>query len=277
MNETDLLLQLMSDLIQAEELLKDEYRTPQRVYINKKSCQLIIAKIALELGDYQKAEHYARNILEPNIYVHQTDIQEVFHYDSQHIIWQFQPNTSSYPIWEALLYYFEGAPPNKFSLTDSLVNSFENNDLRKQFWIKVVTVNDQTYYRAYKYKNHTVNLNEYSIIFRLEEVYFILAEALIFQNKLIEATSYLNITRQRAGIPEFTNLSSSNFIDELVKEKRREFFTEMGIRFFDLKRLNKIDELNTTKPNWQEYKKLWPIPSKELLLNPNLQPQNYGY
>jgi hypothetical protein len=63
-----------------------------------------------------------------------------------------------------------------------------------------------------------------------------------------------------------------------MQERKVELFSEFGHRFFDLKRLDKLDaELNLTKPSWSTYMKNLPIPQRELLLNPNLLPQNNGY
>lgn len=104
-----------------------------------------------------------------------------------------------------------------------------------------------------------------------------MAEALARQGRIDEALPYLNATRQRAGLTGFTSLSAEEFITELLAEKRREFFTESGYRFIDLKRLDRLDELSALKPNWEEYKKVWPLPQNEMLLNQNLLPQNNGY
>ena len=88
-----------------------------------------------------------------------------------------------------------------------------------------VSFNGVTWYRPYKYKNLSgTYTNEFSVVFRLEEVYFILAEALAKQNRENEALLYLNISRERAGLTPLTDLSSEEFITELLTEKQREFF-----------------------------------------------------
>ena len=62
------------------------------------------------------------------------------------------------------------------------------------------------------------------------------------------------------------------------QERQVELFTEFGHRFFDLKRWGLLDEiLNGIKPGWNETDRVLPLPEKELLVNPNLQPQNAGY
>src|SRR5690606_13814323 len=148
----------------------------------------------------------------------------------------------------------------------------------KQNWIASVIFNGQSWYRPYKYKNLSgSNHNEYSVVYRIEEAYFIAGEALAKQNRLTEAISYLNAIRERAGLPSLNPLSQEDFINELLLEKRREFFAEFGYRFFDLKRFGKLEELNIVKPNWTLHHRLLPLPQKELLLNQNLTPQNQGY
>jgi len=93
-----------------------------------------------------------------------------------------------------------------------------------------------------------------------------------------DAVPFVNRSRQRAGLPALLiSMSGSAFREELEKEKRREFFVEHGMRFFDLKRWGKLGGLITVKPSWKGYHSNWPIPQKELLINPNLNPQNNGY
>lgn len=272
-----ILMNLVSDLIQAAELLTDDYRNAERLYLNKKVAELLLAKVYLTQGNYILAEQTVSLVLQSSMYQFESDLNSVFDKSGMHILWQIQPLADSFPTWESLFFYFNDAPPHAFALTNDLVNSFEQEDARKATWIKAVTVGDQTWYRADKYKNIDVNQNEYSIIFRIEEANFIMAEALGRQNRINEALNYLNLTRVRAGLQPLENLSAEVFFEELLSEKRREFFTEFGHRFFDLKRLEKLNELASTKPNWSDYKKVWPIPQKELLLNPNLSPQNEGY
>jgi hypothetical protein len=103
-------------------------------------------------------------------------------------------------------------------------------------------------------------------------------EALAYQNRTAEAVHYLNLIRHRAGLlPLPETLSKEEFINEMLSESRREFFTEGGHRFFDLKRNNKLHILKMVKPNWEDKHALLPIPEGEILLNPNLLPQNNGY
>ena len=163
-------------------------------------------------------------------------------------------------------------------MSANLYNAFPVEDQRKQKWISKVYVGTETWYRAEKYKLTVNNTTEYSIVCRLEEVYLLLAETLIKQGKSQEAVPYVNATRKRAGLEELPpTLSPSVLLTEILEENRREFFAEMGKRFFDLKRAGQLNTLSQVKPNWKDYHQLWPIPQKDLLLNSNLNPQNPGY
>jgi hypothetical protein len=271
--------QLVSDVTEAIGLLEDEYREAERIYPNRKVAQLLLARIYLHQSEWLQAQQMAETILESPLYQFQPDINEVFHKSGNHILWQLKPQNSGDPVKEASLYYFSGAAPNSYVLSQSLTDTFAEEDLRKQNWMTPVTSSGQTWYIPFKYKNRIsgTNTNEYSVLFRLEEVYLIMAEALAQQNHIEEALPYLNATRERAGLTGFTSLSYEDFIEELLSEKRREFFTESGHRFIDLKRLDRLDELSDVKLNWEEYKQVWPLPLNELLMNPNLSPQNTGY
>ena len=275
---TVLLEHLESDLKEAISLLKDTYRNPLRIYPNRKVAELVLTKVYLTTQQFQLAEQTANEILLSPLYEFQSDLNEVFHNTGSHILWQMGPQNNGDATKEASFYYFNDVAPYAYALNEDLVNSFADDDLRKQSWMTPVSFNGNTWYRPYKYKNLSgTNTNEYSVVFRLEEVYFILAEALAKQNRENEALPFLNASRERAGLTPLISLSDEDFIAELLSEKRREFFTEFGHRFLDLKRLGQLNELLDTKPNWEDYKSVWPLPQNELLLNSNLSPQNQGY
>lgn len=272
-----LLAQLEKDVTDAAALLGDDYRDAERIYPNRKAAQLLLARICLLQEEWLLAQETARTILQSPLYQYETDINEVFHKSGKHILWQLKPQNSGDATSEVTLYYFDNSAPHNYALTEDLMDAFAGNDLRKQAWIATVTVNGQSWYRPYKYKNRANNTNECSIVFRLEEAYFIMAEALARQNKVDEAIPYLNASRERAGLVPFTSLPAEEFHEELRAEKRREFFAEFAHRFIDLKRWGRLDELSALKPNWEEYKHVWPLPQSELLMNPSLYPQNTGY
>lgn len=277
LESADVLSRLESDLLRCGELLPDQYRDAERVYPNRKGAELMLAKVYMLEQKWAQAETVLKTILGSPLYSFQNDLSKVFQKDSKHIIWQLKPANPGDPVKEAMLYYFSGAAPTGYALSKSLISSFEAGDQRKQQWMAAVTVGGNTWYRVNKYKNITSNDTEDSIVFRLEEVYLLLAEALAQQDKVGEAFQYINPVRQRAGLSALASVSKEVLLSEILLENRREFFTEMGHRFLDLKRNNRLVDLQAVKPNWKSFHSLWPVPQKDLLLNPNLKPQNNGY
>ena len=278
MPESELLAHLEDDLQRSSGMLSDDYPIGERLYPNRKVAQLVLAEVYVSQHKWQQAEQMSREVVSSPLYIFETDVTKVFLKSGKHILWQLKPQNTNDATAETLLYYFNNAAPPSYAISNNLISAFPASDLRKQSWMMPVTFNQQTWYRPYKYKSLSPNTTEYSIVFRLEQAYCILAEALARQGRVGEAVPYINAIRQRAGLMALgQNLPKDIFLDELLQEKRREFFTESGQRFFDMKRFNRLQDLAVIKPNWRPYHTVWPIPLSELLLNPNLNPQNEGY
>lgn len=276
--ESEALRLIRKDLEESVNLLNDQYRNAERIYPNKKTAQLFLATVLMTQNQWSDAEILLREVVPSTLYVWENDPVKTFKKTGKHILWQLKPLQNNYATSEALLYYFSSGVPNTYTVANSLVNSFDAADLRRQNWMTKITTNQTAYYRVDKYRNITNNTDEYSIVFRLEEAYLLLAEALAQQNKLSAAIPYLNKVKQKAGIaltPEST--PKEQLLTEILKENQKEFFAERGIRFVTLKRAGRLNELVATKPNWKEHHRYWPLPISELLLNPNLNPQNNGY
>lgn len=276
----EVLNQLQGDIINTANLLKDDYRSEERIYVNRQVANLLLAKVLMIKKDWSNAEVALRGIIQNPLYQFQNDIAKVFDKNGRHILWQLKPLNQGDTTKEAVLYYFADAAPNSYAISQDLLNAFSSDDLRKQNWMSPVVFNQNIYYRLEKYKNRLPgeNNSEYSVVFRLEEVYLLLAETLVQQNKIPEAVPYINATRQRAGLPLLpTTITKADCLSEVLLEERREFFAEMGHRFLDLKRTGNLGTLTAVKTNWKSYHDLWPLPQSDLLANPNLNPQNPGY
>ena len=116
------------------------------------------------------------------------------------------------------------------------------------------------------------------MVFRVEELYLIRAEGYIRQGQSELAKNDLNKLRLRVGLSALTGADQNILLAAVQKERRYELFTEFGHRFYDLKHFKIIDQVTTAvKPNWKTGYGLWPVPEPEMLLNPNLNPQNNGY
>ena len=269
------------DLKIALNLLDVDYMHPDRIYPNKAVVELILAKNYLLQKRFDLAEIYAQKILDNPLYALETDLNKVFKKTATSTLWQKSPydvNSEYSNTVETALYIFTSLPPTRVALSTTQMQAFEPNDLRLQLWTKTLTDGVQSYSHAYKYQGLVDAPIEYSIMYRLEEAYFIKVEALAYQEKIGDAVGVLNEIRTKRGLTALpTTLNKEDFITELLAEYQREFFTEGGHRFLDLKRNNRLQILESVKPNWEAKHALLPIPESEILMNENLKPQNNGY
>lgn len=142
--------------------------------------------------------------------------------------------------------------------------------------------------RFNKYRPGTVNDEDYLgndfVVYRLTEIYFFKAEALMRKNggaATQEAVDLINACKQRAFTaadwPAEAYTTSTLTLDELLAERGREFFAE-GKRRSDMIRFGTFltaswwDHQPSNDPKWL----LFPIPQKQLVINPALK-QNPGY
>lgn len=109
---------------------------------------------------------------------------------------------------------------------------------------------------------------------RYADVVLMYAEALAQQGRVSDACTYLNKTRKRAGLDDFTTTDKTAFIKELAAERGREFALE-GQRWFDLVRLGLAGEVLGADQNHL----VFPIPNDqiEIVNDKNILWQNPGF
>jgi hypothetical protein len=278
---TEVYGQITADLIEAKDLLTENYPTAERVRPNKWTAAALLSRVYLYKGDWLAAENESGSIINSGLYKLEADLNKVFLKSSTEAIWQLKPVNPSMNTWEgnAILPATANSLPT-YLVRNELINAFEPADQRKASWLKTRVFQGQTLYYPYKYKVYGNNapLTEYYTIFRLAEQYLIRAEARLMQNKLDDALKDLNVIRGRAGIPSLSLASSNKLLEATMQERRIELMAEWGHRWFDLKRTGKVNEvLAALKPaTWQPTDVLWPIPNNQILLNRSLS-QNPGY
>lgn len=272
---------LESDLKNALEKLPDTYNKGFRVRPSKVSAKALLARVSQNQKKWDEVIKYSSEVISDPSYTMENNIDKTFLKESSSAIWQLMPYDNTYNTQQGNYFILRTAPPTTVSLSLDLVNDFENNDKRKTQWIgEKKDASGNTYFYSYKYKQqtNTTSILEYSIIFRVEEQFLLRAEAYIEKAQPSLALLDLNKIRNRVNLPSINNTDKTFLLEALLKERRTEFFTEWGQRFYDLKHFGKLDtKMILVKPNWKNHYQLLPIPEKELLLNPNLAPQNAGY
>ncbi|MDN3670666.1 RagB/SusD family nutrient uptake outer membrane protein [Echinicola jeungdonensis] len=181
--------------------------------------------------------------------------------------------------------------------TQEFVNSYEEGDLRKDATIlyeEGPQFDGQEYDSDYSTTGY--NLRKFLVpksispnydtnplnfpVLRFSDVLLMKAEALNELGRTSEAETPLNKVRDRAGLDPVSGLSQEEFRMKVLHERRIELAFE-GQRWFDLIRVNGgqygLDFLHSIgKSNASEKHLLFPIPQKEIDVNPNLT-QNMGY
>lgn len=275
---------IIADLKTSAGLLTNTYPASNRTRINKQTANSLLAKTYLYTNDWVNAANTASLVISSGVYGINNDLNSVFYTTSNETIFQVW-NENGITLGSQFLQY-SSASDVIYPVRPELVNAFGTGDLRKGIWIKPGTgpaVATNTYV-VNKYKANGTSSSqaeEYTIVFRLAEIYLIRAEALAQQNTSATTASGatdLQVTRNRAGLvaPLIIN-SSTQLLSAIADERRKELSFESGNRWFDLKRTNQaIAVLKPIKPNIDAHNLLLPFLIKYTILNKNLI-QNPGY
>ncbi|MGQ2981863.1 RagB/SusD family nutrient uptake outer membrane protein [Flavobacterium sp.] len=270
---------LIADLEQAKALLPVNQSQPN-VRAGLDAVKSLLARIHLYTANWEGAQAEASSVISSANLTWVESLDDVFLKGSTGTIWQLMPTQEGLPTQEGQSFIFTMGPPPNRALNLQLINAFEPGDLRRDHWIGSATDGNETWYYPYKYKQSAPEAasSEYSILFRLEEMYLIRAEARAHLGDTAGTKEDINKIRSRASLADTPAISEQQLIAAILQERRIELFSELGHRFFDLKRTGQINAaLAGVKPGWDPTDIVWPIPESELLLNPNLLPQNSGY
>lgn len=290
---------IVADLIEAKSDLSEEFldasllnSTSERVRATKWAAIALLSRVYLYIGEWTKSESEASAIISKgSLFSLNSSLNTVFLKNSNEAIWQLQPTVISGSTDDGITFVLNNAASGLGPATTrpvyastQLLSAFETNDQRAVpgNWIDSVRAGGILYYFPAKYKKVSAGGNEYLMMFRLAEQYLIRAEARLQLGKQTEAKADLDVIRNRAGLSGYAGLMDKNsLIAAIIKERQVELFTELGQRWFDLKRLGII---NTVMPTvtagkggvWDAYDQFYPIPFNDTQSNPYLT-QTFGY
>jgi hypothetical protein len=290
--------QIIKDLTDAQSSLADNIyvdgtgaTVTDRVRPNKQVAGAMLARVYLYLQDWKNAEAQASAVIANSNYNLVTNLNQVFLKGSKETIWALQPVSTTYLNTIDAAYLIVNTTSSvvtQLPLNKALINSFEAGDGRLTNWTGTYTTTSApivNYRYANKYKvsslSSTIAVTEYPIMMRLAEQYLIRAEARAQQGNVSGAATDLNTIRLRAGLTSSTLTAQTDLLTAIYHERQVELFTEWGHRWFDLKRTGKLDAVMTAiapakGSTWSSYMQLMPIPSTDILADPNLK-QNPGY
>lgn len=305
--------QIIKDLKEATLELKSNYvgkdvlsNSTERIRPNSYAATALLSRVYLTIGDWTAAEREASTVISNSGMYILEELNSTFLNTSKEAIWQIQPTVNDLNTLDATLFNLKagtlGIPvsgPNSDNrpvyLSDGLYSSFEIGDERMHKWLDTSMVYNRNsgelvgiYPFANKYKVWLPGQprTEYLMVLRLAEQYLIRSEARARQGKISgvnSAESDLNMIRNRAGLADIHPASEAPMLFAILQERRHEFFTEWGHRWFDLKRTGEVNNVMAGASPlkggiWASYKSLFPIPVVEFKRNPSLRSkQNPGY
>lgn len=280
-SENSMVLPLIeSDLLQAKTLLSNSEGRIGSYRPNHSVNSAFLARVYVYQEQWSKAMNEAAEVLDGGPYSLTDNLDIVFKKNSPETLWQLDSDVPGNNTEEASTFVFTSGPPPNSTLSTQLSNGFEADDARFMAWVGTVSDGDNTWYFPNKYQLNTptADTEEYSILIRLPELYLIAAEAHAHLGNIEMSLDYINAIRNRAALPSISTSNPNDLLEAILQERKAEFFTEQGHRFFDLKRTGRATPiLSPIKPDWKSSSLVLPIPQSELLLNPNLGPQNEGY
>ena len=300
----DVYSQIIKDLIEAKELLQNEYflgnsisSTAERVRPNKFSANALLARAYLYNQNYEKAISEATIVINETTKYDTVSLDNAFLKGSKEAIWQLMrptPNAGNLNSAEGAYFILTSRPlvdfNNSSTLTDNLLLSFEPGDQRLTRWVSkfsdatVTPKVDYNFPNKYKVKSNSA-ISEYSIVLRLGELYLIRSEANANLGNIGPAIRDLDVIRRRARlsmlVDQTSSISKADLLKLILSERRHELFAEWGHRWIDIKRTGNanaiMSDFAAVKGSvWDSTKQLWPLPDLEIQNGVNLI-QNEGY
>lgn len=221
--------QIIHDLETAEPLLPNTTLYKSRP--GKAACYAMLARVYLQMGNYAKAKENADASL---------------HITASLIDYNSLVLTAAYPMGDLnknmeMLYLFRTSTPlnaeeARARIDSNLYRSFDANDLRKKAFFKVNS--DATATFKGNYTGSAALFNGLAV----DEVYLIRAECLARQGNATAAMEDLNtLLEKRWAAGKFTRLTAQDAMQALtfVLQERKKELIYRGLRWSDLKRLNK--------------------------------------
>jgi tetratricopeptide (TPR) repeat protein len=221
--------QIIKDLAKAVELLPESSTTIIRP--DKATCYALLARVYLQMGKYDKAKEMADACLAIK--------STLLDYNTLLPVNNFYPFPTFKNNPEILYYYQTDRPLNAYDLVakvdSNLYNSYAPDDLRKD--ILFYDNGDNTHAFTGNYTGEYALFNGLAV----DEVYLIRAEANIRLGNLIDGVKDLKTLldkRWKTGTFIVPSLNVEQALQFVLEERKKELYNR-GIRWSDLKRLNK--------------------------------------
>jgi len=263
--------QIIKDITTANGLLalNEEVKTRP----DKKAAYALLARVFLSMEDYINAGKYADSCLMLQ--------NKLLDYSTINSVGTARPFPSAFPVGNLEILFFSGIISYTFPTFEPnviidpvLYQTYDQNDLRRLLFFRDRSGDGRMTFRGtYTGSNNNTLFSGLAT----DEIYLISAECLARQNRIDEAMNMLNkllITRWKKSTYIEKVASNRPEALQLILEERKKELVARGLRWDDLKRLNK-DPIYATelrrnvngkiyvlKPNDLRY--VFPIPDSEI-------------
>lgn len=277
---------IVDDLNKAIELLEIQ-SSSSKSHITLYGAKALLAKVYLYKGEWELAEELATDVITKGNYSMLSNPNLISGFKvkaNSEVIFEIANNAADNEGSNSLAYFYFQDGYGDMIASEDLYNVYSNADVRRQFVAKSRRNRVGGEDPAYVISKYT-NISDYEEnikVLRLAEIYLIRAEARARQTgKEALAIDDLYEVAHRADLGAYRSISMGDaLVADILKERRKELAFE-GNQLFDL---------NRTKTNWTKYRSgdavttytaqsnrtIFPIPRRELNLNPNIR-QNPGY
>lgn len=232
---TTLFNQIKSDLTEASQ--KASESRINKSYLNKHVIEGFKARVHLYLREYAEAEASAaaaRSGFSMNAaqYSGQDDMS------ADEVIWAMAQSSDQSNYYYVAPHAFTDHSQDAYYGTffnDDFVNLFSTTDVRNTF-SAAYTLNPALYYRWVSSKWNFAFTSD-MILMRAPEMLLIEAEAKARQGEADAATLLFDLQSNRDSAAVASGNTGQDLIDEIMVERRKELYCELGVEWFDAKRL----------------------------------------
>jgi hypothetical protein len=288
---------ILKDLLAAEKLISITQPDTYNQFFKERYIHNLLAQVywfkaesgAKEGSDYANAKNYAEKAVDGVDEFIPTTLDQI------HDIWNNR--NINYPafynqanltggqsaIWGTSYHStYLDFQPKDHPMSSDFISLFDDNDIRKQAYFNddgltlARSIIDGTDNGSRKLKYH---------VFMPENAYLILAESKYRLGDEAGAIEIVNKIRGFKSANAFEGISGQDLLNEIINERRREFFSKKDMRWLDLKRyanktiertISLFGKVYTVKVEPNGYHYALPIPLDELRENPAMDP-NEGW
>lgn len=212
---------------------------PLKDAINKDVATGLLARVYLNKGDYANAKTTAQ-AARTNYALNAANYNTAFtSIDKSEVMWGF-PQAADQTIYYGTPSAFWGNSSSQpgyynFYMDSTFVNKFSATDVRKNTFYRT----GQTDFRRWKSSKfgNATSFTDHIIMMRVPEMFLIEAEAKARLGEADAGAVLFTVQKNRDASAVASGNTGNALIDEILLERRKELYGEIGVGYLDIKRL----------------------------------------